>query len=145
MGYSTRTLDGTISRVKYDYSTIRLRGETKTLYYRPRDRRSRGTKTCVRFDTEIPKESVPEPPRDDICQGVNFVPPTAFGELQTTGLSVIGHAERSIAQWQLIRDAHEKNLPDLLPQIDQRMFEAREALQKLLNDPVCLETNSSAV
>jgi len=60
-------------------------------------------------------------------------------------LSVIGHAERKIAQWRIIRDAHKKNLPHLLPQIDERMREARDVLQKLLDDHAGLERNSSAV
>jgi hypothetical protein len=88
---------------------------------------------------------MPEPLREDICEGVNFIPPTAFGEVQTMGLSAIGHAERRIVQWKIIRDAHEKNLPYLLPQIDERMREAREVRQNLLDDRVGLEANSSAV
>jgi hypothetical protein len=141
----TRSLDGTISRVKYDYPTLRLRGETKTPDARPRDYRGRHTKPRVRFELEILKESIPQPLQEDICKGAYFVPPTAFGEVQVGGLSVIGHAERKIAQWQIIRDAHKKNLPHLLPQIDERMREARDVLQKLLDDHAGLEGNSSAV
>jgi hypothetical protein len=145
MVYSTRTLDGTISRIKYDYSTLRLKGENKFPSTRPRNHRGRRTKENVRFDAKHLKESIPDPPREDICEGVNFIPPTAFGEVQTVGLSAIEHAERRIAQWEIIRDAHEKNLPHLLPQIDERMREAREVRQSLLDDQVGLEANSSAV
>lgn len=145
MARTTRTLDGTISRVKYDYSTLRLNGENKSLSTRPRNHRSRRTKEKVRFDAELLKESIPEPPREDICEGINFIPPTAFGDVQPVGLSAIGHAERRIAQWEIIRDAHKKNLPYLLPQIDERMREAREVRQNLLNDQVGLEANSSVV
>ena len=133
---TTRTSDGTISRVKYDYSTLRLKGENKCRGAPPRNHR---------FDAKLPRESIPEPPREDICEGVYFIPPTAFGEMQSVGLSAIGHAEHRIAQWEIIRGAHEKNLPHLLPQIDERMREARKVQQNLLDDQAGLEANSSAV
>jgi len=143
MIHLTRTLDGTIIRVKYDYPTLKLKGEARTPVARHRNCQGRRTNPKIRFDHELPKESIPEPPREDICEGVYFVPPTAFGEAKAEGLSVIGHAKRQIAQWEIIRNAHKENLPLLLPQIDQRMCEARDTLQKLLD--VRLEANTSAV
>jgi hypothetical protein len=61
------------------------------------------------------------------------------------GLSAIEHAARRIAQWETIRDAHEKSLPHLLPQIDERMREARKVPQNLLDNRAGLESNSRAV
>lgn len=63
---------------------------------------------------------------DDISDGVNFIPPIVFGEAQTVGLSAIGHADREIAQWRIVRAAHEQHLPRALPHIDERIREARE-------------------
>ncbi len=142
---STRTLDGTVSRVKYDYSSLRLRGETRTPGARPGNYRRHGTGERDRFNLELLRQPIPEPSREDICEGVNFVPPTAFGEVHSVGLSAIEHAERKIATWEIIRDSHERNLPHLLPQIDERMREAREVLQKLVDDHASLEENSCAV
>ena len=157
----TRTSDGTIARTKYDYPTLRLRGEalstTPSLFPRTERRKrqrsiqsghidTKAVPRLQRFNVDIAtlKKLVLEPPREDIAQGVNFIPPTAFGEYQAEGLSVIGHAERRIAQWEIIREAHAQHLPRVLPLIDERLSDAREKLQNLLDDEGNLQANSSA-
>src|SRR2546423_7696538 len=131
----TRTSDGTIARTKYDYPTLRLRGEALSptsprslrTEYRKRSRTVQGRHIGMKVALRLPRSKVdiaslktpiPEPPWEDIAQGVNFIPPTAFGEYQAEGLSAIGHAERRIAQWEIVREAHAQHLPRVLPLVD---------------------------
>src|SRR5436190_10458334 len=119
----TRTTTGTIMRSRYDYPSLRLRGEalspgppqspTTRSPKSPRTPRlrSRGdSQTGILRKTQTPgpwfdvraiEKSIPEPSKEDIADGVNFVPPTAFGEYQAEGLSTIEHAKRRVAQWQI--------------------------------------------
>lgn len=148
MGYTTRTLDGTIKRVKYDYSYLRLKGgktEIKSQVAVSGQLCQQAVKELKEFGQELLNDSIPEPSWEDISEGVNFIPPTAFGEVLTMGLSAIGHADRKIAQWKIIRAAHEKHLPLLLPQIDERIREAKDMRQKLLDDEIALEANRRIV
>lgn len=157
----TRTSDGTIARANYDYPTLRLKGEASSstsprsprTEYRRRARIVQGNHIGIKAAPKLPRSNVdiaaltrfiPELPPEDITQGVNFIPQTAFGEYQAEGLSAIEHAERRIAQWEIVREAHAQHLPRVLPLVDERLRDAREKLQNLLDDEGNLQANSSA-
>lgn len=137
MGVATRTKTGVMVKAKYDNTTLRLLGERRS-----HDARGTLSKRIIKmtkidkckgkafeepkpdlgFEAKELDRSLPYPNIVDITGGVDFIPPTAFGEIHEgasgMGLSAIGRANRKIEQWEIIRAAHAKHLPKVLPQID---------------------------
>jgi hypothetical protein len=156
---TTRTGDGTLRRISYDYTTLKLKGELQSPVPRVTKRRIRRVKRAAGGSIVEPPKPVeplpeellkslskvgPEPPHEDLNGGINFNPPVAFG-VQTEGLSAIGHADQKVAQWEVMRLSHAEHMPRVLPMIDETLRKAREHLQALLDNKDELEANSTVV
>ncbi|KAI9743614.1 MAG: hypothetical protein M1818_002930 [Claussenomyces sp. TS43310] len=163
---STRTRTGALERARYDYATLKLKGE-KVGSTRSKPARGKGVKqttdsrrstskytviqvgkdkspslnedviepaawTELSFeDTAGFDQEIPDPSSEDISEGVNFAPPCAFGAIESIGRSAIQRAADEIRIWEIIRSHHEQHLPRVVPMIELRIREAREARARL--------------
>lgn len=68
----------------------------------------------------------------DLSSGIpNFFPRTAFGEYEVVGKSKIQRADCLIEKYEIIREAHLKNHPQIVPLLDVRIKEAKQARMEL--------------
>lgn len=60
-----------------------------------------------------------------MCPGNAVFPSASFGGREDVGLSKIGRAEKQIKLWEEILVTHQENVPELVPQVEERLKEAR--------------------
>lgn len=155
----TRTQSGVISKQKYDPKTLaehetihsvpiihhlpplkpKSRRISKTTrgkkqsqrHSRPRDTQTARSNT-KRLLAELQKNGRTIRIRGDLNEGCpNFFPQTVIGAYEATGKSIIQRADQRVAQWEEIRDAHRVPYPSIVPYLDAKIQEAREARAKL--------------
>lgn len=61
----------------------------------------------------------------DFTGGVDFFPGIAWGEKEEVGKSKIQRADRDLAIWEEVRQAHMKGLPSAVPFIDEQITKAK--------------------
>jgi hypothetical protein len=128
---TTRSKTGRIPIPKYDYASLKLKGEISGPLPRKRQRQLQRDRSPLCINSfDLGANLVPSS-REDISGGVYDFPPVAIGHTERQSLSAIQRADRNIQDWQNIFEWHQSYLPRLVPMVKQKLEEtvtARAAL-----------------
>lgn len=61
-----------------------------------------------------------------MCPGNAVFPSAIIGAKEDVGLSRIGRADKEIKLWEEVLDTHQRNLPDLVPIVEEKLKQAKE-------------------
>lgn len=87
----------------------------------------RSKKASASSGTDTVKTAIPE----DMCPGNAVFPSVSFGAREEVGLSKIARADENIKVWEEILVTHQQNVPELVPQVEKRLQEAKDKRAQL--------------